>query len=143
MSSIFIREFQFLKDYPAVLGLWKNIEKGIRVGRSDERGEIEKKLRRDPELFLVAEADGEIVGTVMGGFDGRRGLVYHLAVSAPFRGQGVGSRLMDELETRLRSKGCLKCYLMVTVDNGEAMHYYERHGWEPMEQVRLYGKELS
>jgi ribosomal protein S18 acetylase RimI-like enzyme len=143
MSAYSIREFRYLEDLPAVLRLWQGMERGIHLGPSDEPLEIQKKLQRDPELFLVAEAGAEIVGAVMGGFDGRRGMVYHLAVAATFRRQGVGSGLMNELERRLRAGGCLKCYLMVTVDNSEAMRYYEDRGWRPMEHVRLYGKELA
>ena len=116
---------------------------GVRTGRSDTPAEIEKKLARDPDLFLVAEADGAIIGSVIGGYDGRRGLVYHLAVASSFRGQGVGSQLMDDLESRLRAKGCLKCYLMVTRDNPEAEVYYQRRGWQHMDTVHLYGKELQ
>lgn len=114
------------------------------LGRSDTPEEIQKKLTRDPDLFLVAEEDGQIVGTVIGGFDGRRGLLYHLAVAASFRGRGIGSRLMDEVESRLRAKGCLRCYLMVLVDNEEAMRYYEKHGWETMNQhVHTYAKNIA
>lgn len=119
------------------------MERGVRVGRSDTSAELEKKIARDPDLFLVAEADGRIIGSVIGGFDGRRGLIYHLAVAASFRGQGIGSLLMDEVEARLRAKGCLKCYLLVTVDNSEAEAYYQRRGWQPMDTVLLYGKELQ
>src|SRR5689334_19410655 len=105
--SIRIREFDFPADYDPVFALWRRIEKGVHTGRSDTPAEIEKKLARDPDLFLVAEADSSIIGSVIGGYDGRRGLVYHLAVAAEFRGIGVGSKLMDELESRLREKGCL------------------------------------
>ncbi len=119
------------------------MEKGVNVGRSDTRTEIEKKVARDPDLFLVAEADGCIIGSVIGGFDGRRGLIYHLAVSASFREQGVGSRLMEEVERRLRAKGCLKCYLMVLPDNPELEDYYRRRGWGRMDTIHLFGKELQ
>src|SRR5215510_13025580 len=102
-----IREFKFPADYESVYQLWASIEKGIHLGRSDSRVEIEKKIARDSDLFLVAECAGRIVGAVMGGFDGRRGLIYHLAVAASFRGKKIGSRLMDEVESRLRAKGCL------------------------------------
>lgn len=119
------------------------MEKGVHVGRSDTPAEIEKKLARDPDLFLVAEADGAMIGSVIGGYDGRRGLVYHLAVASEFRGRGIGSQLMDELEARLRAKGCLKCYLLVTTDNPEAEIYYQQRGWQHMDSVRLYGKELQ
>ena len=143
MDSVHIREFHFPDDYPAAFTLWQGIEKGVHVGRSDTPAEIEKKLQRDPDLFLVAEADGKIIGSVIGGYDGRRGLIYHLAVSASFRELGIGSRLMDEVETRLRSKGCLKCYLLVTTDNPEAMQFYEQRSWAHMDGVKLYGKELA
>jgi ribosomal protein S18 acetylase RimI-like enzyme len=142
-SSIQIREFCSPSDYEPVFALWRSIEKGVRTGRSDTLAEIEKKLSRDPDLFLIAETDGAIIGSVIGGYDGRRGLIYHLAVSSAYRGMGIGSRLMQEVETRLRAKGCLKCYLLVTVDNPEAEVYYRGRGWQPMDTVRLYGKELQ
>ena len=141
--SIRIREFCFPADYEPVFALWKSIERGVHTGRSDTSAEIEKKLSRDPDLFLVAEADGAIIGSVIGGYDGRRGLVYHLAVDLAFRSLGIGSHLMHELESRLRAKGCLKCYLLVTADNPEAEVYYQRRGWQHMDSVRLYGKELQ
>ena len=142
-SSIRIREFCFPADYESVFALWQSIERGVHTGRSDTPAEIEKKLNRDPDLFLVAEANGAIIGSVIGGYDGRRGLVYHLAVASGFRGMGVGSSLMDELESRLRAKGCLKCYLLVTADNPEAEIYYQQRGWQHMDSIRLYGKELQ
>ena len=137
-----IREFCFPEDYPQVENLWISMEKGVSLGRSDTPEEIQKKLARDPDLFLVAEDNRQIIGTVIGGYDGRRGLIYHLAITASFRGQGIGSRLMEELESRLRSKGCLRCYLLVTADNPEGMQYYEKHGWERMDFVVPYGKNL-
>ena len=140
--SILIREFRFPTDYEAVYELWKSIEKGVHVGRSDTLSEIEKKIARDPDLFLVAEVDGTLIGSVIGGYDGRRGLIYHLAVSASFRGKGIGSCLMEEVESRLRAKGCLKCYLLVVEGNTEAEHYYQQRGWQHMDSVHLFGKEL-
>ena len=142
-SPIRIREFCFPDDYEPVFALWKSIERGVHTGRSDTPEEIQKKLARDPDLFLVAEADGAIIGSVIGGYDGRRGLVYHLAVHVAFRGRGVGSQLMEELESRLRARGCLKCYLLVTTDNPEAEVYYQQRGWQHMDGVRLFGKELQ
>ena len=138
-----IRDFRFPEDYPQVENLWASMERGVNLGRSDTPEEIQKKIAHGPDLFLVAEENGQIVGTVIGGFDGRRGLLYHLAVSASFRGQGIGSRLMDEIESRLREKGCIRCYLLVVTDNDEGMRYYEKRGWEHMTWVRPYGKDLT
>lgn len=141
--SVLIRSFRYPEDYPAVRVLWESMEKGVRLGRSDGSDEIEKKTSRDPDLFLVAEIDGQIVGSVIGGFDGRRGMLYHLAVAASFRAQGIASQLMTEVESRLRAKGCLKSYLLVVNDNDEAMRYYEKRGWELMDHIHLYGKDLA
>jgi N-acetylglutamate synthase len=143
LEAVRIREFRFPDDLDAVNQLWRATEKGIHLGRSDEPAEIQKKLERDPDLFLLAEVEDQIVGSVIGGFDGRRGLIYHLAVASVWRRQGIGSRLMSEVEARLQSKGCLRCFLLVLLDNPEAMHYYETHGWEHMSGVKLYGKDFS
>ncbi len=142
-SPIHIRQFQYPQDYQPVVDLWAAMEKGVRVGRSDAPEEIQKKLQRDPDLFLVAECDDRIVGTVIGGYDGRRGMVYHLAVDDAFRGQGVGSRLMEAVEDRLRAKGCLKSYLLVAEDNHDVDDFYKKQGWKHMESVHLFGKELQ
>jgi len=138
-----IREFRYPDDYESVRELWESMEKGVNVGRSDAPEEIEKKVLRDPDLFLVAENNGTIIGSAIGGYDGRRGLLYHLAVAKDFRKQGVASQLLSEIELRLHDKGCLKCYLMVTLDNPEVERFYEKRGWHFMDYVRPYGKELG
>jgi ribosomal protein S18 acetylase RimI-like enzyme len=135
-----IREIRFPDDFPKVLDLWRRCAPGISLGASDSSAEIEKKLSRDPDLFLVLEAEGKIVGTVLGGFDGRRGMIYHLAVDPAQRQKGLGQRLMEEVETRLRHKGCRKIYLLVVPEN-PALDFYLARGWQPMRH-HLLGKEL-
>lgn len=141
-GSVLLREFSFEKDCALVLKFWAGIEKGMHVGRSDTPDEIEKKIQRDPDLFLVAEDQHEIIGTVIGGFDGRRGMVYHLAVRKDYRGQGVGSLLLSEVEKRLQSKGCLKCILHVLEDNQEAMDFYKNKGWRHATEDMVFVKEF-
>lgn len=141
MTEITLRDFAFPQDYPAVYHLWQTAGPGIHLRRSDEPDEIAKKLTRDPDLFILAEDAGQVIGTVLGGFDGRRGMMYHLAVAESYRRQGVGTILMDELERRLRSKGCIRYYLLVTVENEQAIQFYEQRGWERM-PLYAYGKNL-
>ena len=140
-AHLILREFQFQNDFSQVFDLWKNAGPGIHLRRSDEKDEIAKKLERDPDLFLVAEIDQQIIGTVLGGFDGRRGMVYHLAVKHNYRKMGIGAALMKELETRMKQKGCIRSYLLVTQDNLEAIRFYENSGWELMD-LFTYGKNL-
>ena len=123
-----IREFHISDDYENVIALWERA--GLVRGRSDERGEIEKKLQRDPDLFLVGVEAGEIIAAVMGGFDGRRGWVYHLAVAPERHARGLGARLLGELESRLRNKGCIKVNLLIDPDNAGVTGFYRQHGYE-------------
>lgn len=141
MDPIKIREFHYPEDYSHVVNIWERIEKGVRIGMSDTPKEIEKKLLRDPDLFLVAESKGTLIGTVIGGFDGRRGYIYHLAISSEFRGKGIGSRLVSEVEMRLRAKGCIRCHLLVNNNNDEARSFYDSKGWRPLDDT-VYAKDL-
>lgn len=138
--SFTLREFRYPEDYEAALELWRESD-GVHVGPSDTPEEIQRKLERDPDLFLVAESGGKIIGTIIGGFDGRRGMIYHLAVQSAFRKRGVGAALLKEVETRLAAKGCYKCYLLMLRDN-DAVGFYERLGWQEMTHDRIFGKEL-
>ena len=142
MSLFEIREFNFDGDYRSVLELWQGMETGMTVGRSDTPEEIQKKIQRDPDLFLVAEAEGVLIGTVIGGFDGRRGMVYHLAVHNEHRRRGVGAALLAEVERRLQAKGCLKVYLLVLDDNRSAVHFYEECGWKHSTHDMVFMKEF-
>ena len=141
-SPATLRTFDFDRDWDSVQRVWARCGPGVQFSRSDAPEEILKKLQRDPDLFVVAEAAGVIVGAVMGGFDGRRGLVYHLAVVPEQRRRGIGVALMNEVEARLRAKGCLKCYLLVTRENAAVVEFYRGLGWGVMEMF-LMGKELA
>lgn len=136
-----IREFNLALDYPAVKELWERSGPGVRLSPSDEPEEIQKKLERDPDLFLVLEEQGTILGTVIGGYDGRRGIVYHLAVSPERRGEGLGKKLMAEIEDRLRGKGCYKYYLLVRKEQDQVLRFYQSLGCELMD-LHALGKVL-
>jgi ribosomal protein S18 acetylase RimI-like enzyme len=137
-----IRAFNFETDYEAAVHLWETAGPGIHVGRSDTPAEVLKKLQRDPDLFLVAEVDGQVIGTVIGGFDGRRGLVYHLAVAQAYRKQGIGTSLMQELEQRMARLGCLRSYLLVVPGNTDTVAYYEDLGWKKLD-LHILAKDLD
>ena len=136
-----LRPFDLARDYEAVLALWRHAGPGVSLSASDSREALALKLTRDPDLFLVAEDAGQIIGTIIGAFDGRRGMVYHLAVAPEHRHRGVGTQLLTAVEKRLRERGCRRCYLMVLPENTSAQEFYRRQGWEIM-PVYLMGKEL-
>jgi ribosomal protein S18 acetylase RimI-like enzyme len=140
-NEIIIRTVNFPEEYDSVLALWASAGPGVQIRHSDSPAEMLKKVKMDPGLFLAAEKNGEIVGAVLGGFDGRRGMVYHLAVAEHVRHSGIALSLMNEIEHRLRERGCIKYYLLVTRENERALQFYDRFGCEVMDLFVL-GKEL-
>jgi len=138
---VILREFT-LDDYDAVYALWRDAGPGVSLRPSDERGEVAKKLTRDPGLFLVAEEEGSIVGVIMGAWDGRRGWLHHLTVAQDARGRGIASALVTEVERRLKAKGCLKVNLLVFAGNEAARRLYRRLGYDDMTPIAAMGKEL-
>jgi ribosomal protein S18 acetylase RimI-like enzyme len=137
-----LREFDLDRDYDPVIALWRAAAPGVHVGPSDTRAELAKKVACAPDLFLVLEEAGQLIGSVIGGYDGRRGLIYHLAVLPERRGTGLGRVLMEAIEGRLKAKGCLKAYLLVAPENLDVIPFYEKLGWEEM-PVKLLGKQMT
>jgi ribosomal protein S18 acetylase RimI-like enzyme len=114
-------------DHAAMLALWHQC--GLHPGASDTPDGIARKLARDPDLFLVAESAGGIVGTVMGSYDGRRGWINRLAVAPAHRSGGLARRLMEAVEHRLAALGCVKVNLLIEPANAAVQGFYERLGY--------------
>lgn len=140
VTDIRIREFT-LADSDAVRSLW--VAAGLKPSRSDTYEAMAKVATRNPGLALVAENEnGLIVGTVNGADDGRRGWVYRLAVHPEARKEGLGRRLVKELEGRLRAQGCEKLNLLVERDNPDAIAFWRRLGYLD-DDVAFLGKWLD
>ena len=139
-SRLTVDEFA-LAEFDQVHDLWQR--SGLWMRPSDDREHVLLKLQRDPDLFLVAhEPAGRAIGVVLGGWDGRRAYVYHLAVDPDWRRRGVGDALMDELERRLVARGALKCKCQVVVGNEASAAFFRRRGYEAEDFCLPYGKEL-
>jgi ribosomal protein S18 acetylase RimI-like enzyme len=134
-----IREFN-LDDYRVVRDLWQAAGLIFRPG--DELEDIKLKLQRDPDLFLVAEEDDEIVGSVIGGWDGRRGWIYHLAVKPKHQRKGIGVRLVREVEKRLGVKGAKKVNAQVYKWNEKSSEFFKAIGYEAQPDLVMIGKQL-
>ena len=123
-----LREFRD-EDYDAVVRLWRAA--GLSVKPSDTLPELRKLIDRNPGLFLVAEEDGVVAGTVIGAWDGRRAWIYHLAVLPDRQGGGIGRMLMAELERRLRAVGATRLNLLVEPGNAGVTDFYRKLGYAP------------
>lgn len=126
-------------DRQTVIKLWRRC--GLVVAWNDPEADIDRKLRVDPELFVVGIAGSRLVATAMGGYDGHRGSLYYLAVDAQQQGRGYGRKIADYLADLLEQRGCPKLNIMVRSSNTRMIDFYHRLGFKTDEVVCL-GKRL-
>lgn len=127
-------------DETQVVALWH--ECGLTRSWNNPRKDIARKLGIQRELFLVGTVGGNVVATVMAGYDGHRGWVNYLAVGPAHRNQGRASELMKRVEQLLRDAGCPKINLQVRASNTQALEFYQRTGYAQDDVVSL-GKRLT
>lgn len=103
---------------------------------------IPAKLAVQPNLLLVALRGGQVVGSVMAGYDGHRGWLYAVAVLRAFQRRGVGRQLVGDAERRLGEIGCVKINLQVRTENQAVIAFYRRLGYVVEERVSM-GKRIA
>jgi ribosomal protein S18 acetylase RimI-like enzyme len=102
---------------------------------------IDKKLAVNDDLFFVAIADKEVVGTIMAGYDGHRGWIYSVAVSPSHRRQDIGSQLVSHAEGALIAKGSVKINLQIMQDNESVTAFYASLGFAVEKRISM-GKPI-
>ena len=127
-------------DQQAVIDLW--VDCGLVVPWNDPLKDIERKLRVDPDLFLVGELNGEIVASVMGGYEGHRGWINYLAVSPRHQRKGYGRLIMEAIELAIAQKGCPKINLQIRAANTDIAAFYQSIGYN-IDNVIGLGKRLE
>lgn len=126
-------------DESIVIALWEKCN--LTRPWNNPAQDIQRKLKVNPELFLVGVMENRVVATVMGGYEGHRGWVNYLAVEPAHRRQGLGRRMMQAVEDKLLSMGCPKLNLQVRTDNPSALKFYEHIGYKTDDVVSM-GKRL-
>ena len=134
-----IRPFE-TSDEDAVVALWERC--GLTRPWNDPRKDIRRKLRAQPELFLVGVEDGEIAATVMVGYEGHRGWIQYLGVDPGRQRRGFGRAIMAEAERLLGEAGCPKINLQVRTSNPGVIEFYRRIGFT-LDEVVSMGKRLE
>lgn len=134
-----IRSYQ-PTDESAVIALWQ--ECGLVRPGNDPKKDIQRKLKVQPEMFLVGLVDGDIIGSAMAGYEGHRGWINYLAVAPAHRRRGYARQLMNEAERLLRECGCPKINLQVRTTNHAVIEFYKRIGFT-VDDVVSFGKRLE
>lgn len=135
-ASATIVEFEARHIGPA-RALWLESD-GVGLSSADEPSALLKFLSRNPGLSFVAQREGQILGTVLCGHDGRRGLVHHLVVSGSCRRQGLGRLLLQRGLSALRAAGIEKAHLLVFKSNESGLAFWRAVGAEERISIALF-----
>ncbi|HID74277.1 MAG TPA: GNAT family N-acetyltransferase, partial [Thermoplasmata archaeon] len=129
-----------MDDHEEVLNLWASTGAEHSPAGRDSREHIEREISRPTSIFIVAEADGRIVGTVFGTHDGRKGWINRLVVHPAWRRRGIATRLVREVEERLEGMGIEIVAALIWKWNRVSRLVFERMGYVLAEDCLYYSK---
>ena len=129
-------------DYERVYQLWTDTPgMGMRSVDDSKEG-IAKYLNRNPETCFIAESQNKIIGVILSGHDGRRGYIYHTAVSDAARKQGIGTALLNTAIEALKKQGINKAALVAFGTNKLGNSFWESQGFSERNDLVYRNKDL-
>ena len=132
-----------MEDYDALMTLWDDAQLPYRPKGRDRRDKIEHQLKQGNTVFLVAEIDGRLVGSILGTNDGRKGWINRLAVTPEFRRQDIAGRLVAEVESKLSQLGIEIVACLIEEQNTTSMQVFERLGYEKATDIVYLSKRKN
>ena len=129
-------------DYEELLSLWSSIP-GMGINEADSEENIRRFLLKNVGLSFCYKEDNKIIGTILCGQDGRRGYIYHTAVTPEFRGRGIGRMLVENSLRQLKNLGIGKCHLFVFADNEPGKAFWNSIGWVKRDDIFAYSRTLQ
>ena len=130
-------------DYQGVHDLWMTI-KGFAIRSIDDSREgVERFLKRNPSTSVVAEKNGEIVGSILCGHDGRRGCLYHVCVREDCRMRGIGKSMVVRCMEELEKEKISKVSLIAFTENDIGNAFWKEIGWTKREDLNYYDFVLN
>ncbi len=131
-----------IADYDGVYALWMSCRNMGFNDVDDSREGIERFLRRNPETVFIAVEDGEVEGVILGGHDGRRGFIHHMAVREKCRRTGLGTKLLDICLEAMKREQISKVALLVFKYNEAGNAFWEAQGFTVREDLNYRNKAL-
>ena len=137
-----VRSMQ-IEDYDQVYALWMTIH-GFSIRTIDDSREgVERFLKRNPGISVVAEMDGRVVGAILCGHDGRRGCLYHVCVDEDYRMHGIGRTMVVHCMNALQQEGINKVSLIAFTRNDIGNAFWKQIGWTKREDLNYYDFVLN
>jgi ribosomal protein S18 acetylase RimI-like enzyme len=134
-----IRELS-IKDYDALITLWNDAQLPFKPKGRDRRDKIEYELKQGRDIFLVAEINGKLVGSVFGTHDGRKGWINRLAVTPEFQRQDIAKKLIAEVEDRFSELGIDIIACLVEDWNIKSLQVFEKLGYKKHSDMVYFSK---
>lgn len=132
-----------IEDYPGVKELWMSI-KGFAIRSIDDSREgVERFIKRNPTTSVVAVMDGQIVGAILCGHDGRRGCLYHVCVREDCRLHGIGKAMVVHCMNVLKEEKISKVSLIAFSTNDIGNAFWKQIGWTKREDLNYYDFTLN
>ena len=134
-----------IDDYDAIFELWNSTEQSRRALNpvDDSREGIERYLKRNPETCFAAVINGRIIGVILTGHDGRRGIIHHMCVHPDFRRMGIAAHLVSLAEKALKKEGIQTIFGLVFSDNEPANRFWEKQGYSLRTNLNYRNKSLN
>ena len=133
-----------IEDYDGLYALWMTIHGfGIR-SVDDSREGVDMFLKRNPSTSVVAVSEeGEIVGGILCGHDGRRGCLYHVCVDPKHRKQGIGTAMVVFAMNALKKEKISKVSLIAFTQNDIGNAFWRKIGWTQRLDLNYYDFTLN
>jgi ribosomal protein S18 acetylase RimI-like enzyme len=125
-SGLSLRDSR-LEDVEAVLELWRHADATPSV--TDTADDLRRAVTGGSASVLLAEIEGQLVGSIIGTFDGWRGNIYRLAVHPRFRRRGIAAALVTEVEKRLARQCAKRITALVEREHPWAMGFWQAVGY--------------
>jgi len=124
-----------IADYDDVYQLWTNTTgMGLR-SLDDSRAGISRFIERNPNTCFIAQTHDKLIGVILCGNDGRRGYIYHVAVSPTYRKRGIGKSLVDVALNALKNEHITKVALVVFRSNDLGNEFWSSIGFETRDDL--------
>ena len=133
-----------IDDYDQIYELWTSDEFSKRALNpvDDTKEGIDKYLKRNPDTCFLITEDEKVIGVILAGHDGRRGIIHHLCVHPDYRRKGIAACLVAAAEEALDEEGIHKVFGLVFKDNEDANAFWDSYGYSLRTNLNYRNKSM-